>query len=69
MQASCDIAFDYAHHREAFDQKIGTFQVYILLPKSVQIVLINNAGRNKLGERLLKREILFLSYLDVVLKK
>ncbi|KAI0227425.1 Isovaleryl-CoA dehydrogenase, mitochondrial [Lamellibrachia satsuma] len=27
MQASCDVAFDYAHHREAFDQKIGTFQM------------------------------------------
>uniref|UniRef100_A0A915A5F1 Isovaleryl-CoA dehydrogenase, mitochondrial n=1 Tax=Parascaris univalens TaxID=6257 RepID=A0A915A5F1_PARUN len=27
MQAACDIAFDYAHHREAFGSKIGTFQL------------------------------------------
>ena len=27
MQAACDIAFEYAHHREAFGQKIGTYQV------------------------------------------
>uniref|UniRef100_A0A914R9W9 Isovaleryl-CoA dehydrogenase n=1 Tax=Parascaris equorum TaxID=6256 RepID=A0A914R9W9_PAREQ len=25
--SACDIAFDYAHHREAFGSKIGTFQV------------------------------------------
>ena len=27
MQASCDVAYDYAHTREQFGQKIGTFQV------------------------------------------
>lgn len=27
MQAACDLAFDYAHQREAFGQKIGTFQL------------------------------------------
>ncbi len=27
MQAACDIAFEYAHHRETFGQKIGTYQV------------------------------------------
>ena len=27
MQACCDVAFDYAHTREQFNQKIGTFQV------------------------------------------
>lgn len=27
MQACCDVAFDYAHTREAFGQKIGTFQL------------------------------------------
>lgn len=27
MQAACDAAFKYAHQREAFGQKIGTFQV------------------------------------------
>ena len=27
MQACCDIAFEYAHTREAFGQKIGTFQL------------------------------------------
>uniref|UniRef100_A0A914XXU2 Isovaleryl-CoA dehydrogenase, mitochondrial n=1 Tax=Panagrolaimus superbus TaxID=310955 RepID=A0A914XXU2_9BILA len=27
IQASCDIAFDYAHQREAFGTKIGTFQL------------------------------------------
>ncbi|VDN27275.1 unnamed protein product [Cylicostephanus goldi] len=26
MQAACDIAFEYAHHREAFGTQIGTFQ-------------------------------------------
>jgi len=30
MQASCDIAFKYAHEREQFGQKIGTFQVHCL---------------------------------------
>lgn len=27
MQAACDVAFDYAHQRVAFGNKIGTFQV------------------------------------------
>ncbi|KAL6739913.1 hypothetical protein Aduo_013311 [Ancylostoma duodenale] len=27
MQAACDIAFQYAHHREAFGTQIGTFQL------------------------------------------
>jgi len=27
MQAACDVAFNYAHQREAFGTKIGTFQV------------------------------------------
>ena len=27
MQAACDIAFQYAHTRETFGQKIGTYQV------------------------------------------
>lgn len=31
MQAACDIAFDYAHQRKAFGERIGTFQVRVLL--------------------------------------
>jgi len=27
MQACCDVAFDYAHQREQFGKKIGTFQL------------------------------------------
>ncbi|KAF8375105.1 ivd-1 [Pristionchus pacificus] len=27
MQAACDIAFDYAHQRKAFGERIGTFQL------------------------------------------
>ncbi|VDP38913.1 unnamed protein product [Heligmosomoides polygyrus] len=27
MQAACDVAFQYAHHREAFGTQIGTFQL------------------------------------------
>lgn len=27
MQACCDVAFAYAHQREAFGEKIGSFQV------------------------------------------
>ena len=27
MQAACDVAFDYAHQREAFSVKIGTHQL------------------------------------------
>lgn len=27
MQAACDIAFEYAHHRQAFGQPIGTYQL------------------------------------------
>ena len=30
MQAACDIAFQYAHTRETFGQKIGTYQVWIV---------------------------------------
>ena len=30
MQAACDIAFKYAHEREQFGQKIGTFQVKMI---------------------------------------
>jgi len=38
MQASCDMAFKYAHEREQFGQKIGTFQVKkILVNLSVQL--------------------------------
>jgi len=29
MQACCDVAFDYAHQREQFGKKIGTYQVHI----------------------------------------
>ena len=29
MQACVDVAFPYMHQREQFNQKIGTFQVYI----------------------------------------
>lgn len=31
MQACCDLAFKYAHEREQFGQKIGTFQVAFIL--------------------------------------
>ena len=31
MQACCDVAFDYAHQREQFGKKIGTFQVSIMI--------------------------------------
>ena len=31
MQACCDTAFKYAHEREQFGQKIGTFQVTTIL--------------------------------------
>lgn len=27
MQAACDVAFDYAHQRKAFGQRIGEYQV------------------------------------------
>ncbi len=27
MQGACDLAFDYAHHREAFGTKIAQFQL------------------------------------------
>lgn len=30
MQAACDVAFNYAHHRQAFGSKIGTFQVNLI---------------------------------------
>jgi len=33
MQASCDMAFKYAHLREQFGQQIGTFQVGIVCIK------------------------------------
>lgn len=28
MQGACDLAFHYAHQRDAFGSKIGKFQVY-----------------------------------------
>ena len=31
MQACCDVAFKYAHEREAFGQKIGHFQVVLIV--------------------------------------
>jgi alkylation response protein AidB-like acyl-CoA dehydrogenase len=31
MQACCDLAFEYAHTRETFGQKIGTYQVRVIL--------------------------------------
>ena len=31
IQACCDVAFEYAHVRETFGQKIGTYQVCIIL--------------------------------------
>lgn len=30
MQAAVDITFPYLHTREAFDEKLGKFQVYLL---------------------------------------
>lgn len=30
MQASCDIAFEYAHIRKQFGQPIGKFQVILI---------------------------------------
>jgi len=40
MQASCDIAFKYAHERVQFSEKIGMFQVKrILLNLQVQLCL------------------------------
>ena len=40
MQASCDIAFQYAHTREAFGQKIGTFQVNDALHLNPLVLII-----------------------------
>jgi len=40
MQASCDIAFKYAHERVQFGEKIGMFQVKrILVNLQVQLCL------------------------------
>ncbi|KHJ81370.1 hypothetical protein OESDEN_18944, partial [Oesophagostomum dentatum] len=44
MQAACDTAFQYAHHREAFGTQIGTFQdcagvILYLAEKCTQVCL------------------------------
>ena len=46
MQACCDIAFKYAHEREAFGQKIGTFQ--LLQAKMADIYTRLNTSRSYL---------------------
>ncbi|XP_013382495.1 isovaleryl-CoA dehydrogenase, mitochondrial isoform X1 [Lingula anatina] len=43
MQAACDMAFQYAHEREQFNQKIGTFQ--LLQGKMADMYTILNASR------------------------
>lgn len=44
MQAACDVAFDYAHQRQAFGQKIGTFQ--LLQGKMADMYTTLNACRS-----------------------
>ncbi|EFO88426.1 hypothetical protein GCK72_013528 [Caenorhabditis remanei] len=46
MQAACDIAFDYAHQRTAFGQKIGSFQ--LLQGKLADMYTTLNASRSYL---------------------
>uniref|UniRef100_A0A1I7UZN4 Isovaleryl-CoA dehydrogenase, mitochondrial n=1 Tax=Caenorhabditis tropicalis TaxID=1561998 RepID=A0A1I7UZN4_9PELO len=46
MQAACDIAFDYAHQRTAFGQKIGCFQ--LLQGKLADMYTTLNASRSYL---------------------
>ena len=41
MQASCDMAFKYAHVREQFGQKIGTFQVRMIIVYIIMWILLN----------------------------
>lgn len=43
MQAACDIAFEYAHQREAFGTKIGTFQ--LMQGKMADMYTTLNASR------------------------
>lgn len=43
MQAACDIAFKYAHEREQFGQKIGTFQ--LMQGKMAEMYTTLNASR------------------------
>ena len=49
MQAACDIAFEYAHIRNAFGQPIGHFQVKLrvnlidlYLKRFYEIIFYNN---------------------------
>ncbi|XP_048761927.2 isovaleryl-CoA dehydrogenase, mitochondrial-like isoform X3 [Ostrea edulis] len=44
MQACCDVAFEYAHHREAFGHKIGTFQM--IQAKMANMYTTLNASRS-----------------------
>lgn len=46
MQACCDVAFKYAHEREAFKQKIGTFQM--VQAKLAEMYVRLNASRSYL---------------------
>ncbi|CAD6196159.1 unnamed protein product [Caenorhabditis auriculariae] len=46
MQAACDVAFDYAHQREQFGQKIGTYQ--LLQGKLADMYTTLNACRSYL---------------------
>uniref|UniRef100_A0A8R1E9Y0 Isovaleryl-CoA dehydrogenase n=1 Tax=Caenorhabditis japonica TaxID=281687 RepID=A0A8R1E9Y0_CAEJA len=46
MQAACDVAFDYAHQRTAFGQKIGSFQ--LLQGKLADMYTNLNASRSYL---------------------
>ncbi|CAJ0601547.1 unnamed protein product [Cylicocyclus nassatus] len=46
MQAACDIAFEYAHHREAFGTRIGTFQ--LIQSKMADMYTTLNACRSYL---------------------
>ncbi|VDM74235.1 unnamed protein product [Strongylus vulgaris] len=46
MQAACDIAFEYAHHREQFGTQIGTFQ--LIQGKMADMYTTMNACRSYL---------------------
>ena len=48
MQACCDLAFQYAHDREAFGSKIGHFQVSPHL-RSLKIGYFQVNGSLKIG--------------------
>lgn len=61
MQAAVDITFPYLHIREAFEEKIGKFQVRQLEEEDIVLVIIRKVIRGLLSRLFKSLELVWLN--------